>query len=103
MFLLDWLFGKHHGKAIGTSAPASASVPEPAHSMEDSESFAPGTTIRYSAELVARLVRDHRLMLERFGAIRTVRSTQSTIALETIKEHWALPIDPAPRRERVRG
>jgi len=44
-----------------------------------------------------------RLLRERFGAITTVRSTQSTIALETIKEHWALPIDPAPRKERVRG
>ncbi len=70
MFLLDWLFGKHHGKTVGASAPASAPAPEPAHSMEDSESFAPGTTIRYSADLVDRLVRDHRLMLERFGAIR---------------------------------
>lgn len=44
-----------------------------------------------------------RLLRERFGAICTVRSTQSTIALETLKEQWALPIDPAPRRERVRA
>jgi Lrp/AsnC family leucine-responsive transcriptional regulator len=39
-----------------------------------------------------------RLLRESFGAIATVRSTQSTIALETIKESWALPIDPAPPR-----
>ena len=43
-----------------------------------------------------------RLLRERFGAIPTVRSTQSTIALETIKESWALPIEGPPARERVR-
>lgn len=67
MFLLDWLFGKRQGK----SEAASASESEPAHFMEDTESFAPGTSIRYSAALVERLVRDHRGMLERFGAIRS--------------------------------
>ncbi|MBV2263937.1 MAG: hemerythrin domain-containing protein [Thauera sp.] len=70
MFLLDWLFGKHQGKAEAARPSAAAPAPEPAHSMEDSESFAPGTSIRYSAGLVERLVRDHHLMLERFGAIR---------------------------------
>lgn len=70
MFLLDWLFGKHQAKAEAAPSSATVPAPEPAHSMEDSESFAPGTTIRYSPELVERLVRDHRLMLERFGAIR---------------------------------
>lgn len=71
MFLLDWLFGKHQGKtdAVSALASAPAAVPDPAHSMEDTESFAPGTSIRYSADLVERLVRDHRLMLERFTAI----------------------------------
>jgi Lrp/AsnC family leucine-responsive transcriptional regulator len=46
-----------------------------------------------------------RLLRERFGAIPGVRSTQSTIALETIKESWALPVESAPARERekVRG
>lgn len=44
-----------------------------------------------------------RLLRERFGAISTVRSTQSTIALETLKEHWALPIDPVPMKERARA
>ena len=42
-----------------------------------------------------------RLLRERFGAITTVRSTQSTIALETLKETWALPVPMAERRERV--
>ena len=41
-----------------------------------------------------------RLLRERFGAIKTVRSTQSTIALETLKEHWSLPLDPEPGREK---
>ncbi|HEY6195907.1 MAG TPA: Lrp/AsnC family transcriptional regulator [Candidatus Eisenbacteria bacterium] len=44
-----------------------------------------------------------RLLRERFGAIKTVRSTQSTIALETLKEHWALPVDPAPLKEKLRA
>ena len=44
-----------------------------------------------------------RLLRERFGAISTVRSTQSTIALETLKEHWALPLEPAPLREKLRA
>lgn len=44
-----------------------------------------------------------RLLRERFGAISTVRSTQSTIALETLKEHWALPLEPVPSKERLRA
>ena len=44
-----------------------------------------------------------RLLRERFGAIKTVRSTQSTIALETLKEHWALPLEPAPLKEKLRA
>ena len=44
-----------------------------------------------------------RLLRERFGAISTVRSTQSTIALETLKEHWAIPVDPVPIKERLRA
>jgi Lrp/AsnC family leucine-responsive transcriptional regulator len=44
-----------------------------------------------------------RLLRERFGAISTVRSTQSTIALETLKEHWALPLAPVPPKEKKRA
>jgi Lrp/AsnC family leucine-responsive transcriptional regulator len=44
-----------------------------------------------------------RLLRERFGAIETVRSTQSTIALETVKEHWAIPICVSRRAEKARG
>ena len=45
-----------------------------------------------------------RLLRERFGAIPGVRSTMSTIALETLKEHWALPLDPLPsEREKLRA
>ena len=43
-----------------------------------------------------------RLLRERFGAIRGVRSTMSTIALETLKEHWELPIEPLPAVEKER-
>jgi Lrp/AsnC family leucine-responsive transcriptional regulator len=44
-----------------------------------------------------------RLLRERFGVIPGVRSTQSTIALETVKESWAIPIELSPREEKVRG
>ena len=44
-----------------------------------------------------------RLLRERFGAIPGVRSTQSTIALETIKESWAIPVETRPRIEKSRG
>ena len=44
-----------------------------------------------------------RLLRERFGAIPGVRSTQSTIALETIKESWAIPVEPPTRAEKIRG
>jgi Lrp/AsnC family leucine-responsive transcriptional regulator len=43
-----------------------------------------------------------RLLRERFGAIPGVRSTMSTIALETLKEHWSLPIEPLPMPEKER-
>ena len=41
-----------------------------------------------------------RLLRERFGAIPGVRSTMSTIALETLKEHWALPLEATPTSDR---
>jgi Lrp/AsnC family leucine-responsive transcriptional regulator len=45
-----------------------------------------------------------RLLRERFGAIPGVRSTMSTIALETLKEHWALPLEAHPtEREKLRA
>src|SRR5205823_5616597 len=44
-----------------------------------------------------------RLLRERFGAIPSVHSTQSTIALETVKESWTLPVEPRLRVEKVRG
>ena len=44
-----------------------------------------------------------RLLRERFGAIPSVRATQSTIALETMKESWALPVESRPKLEKVRG
>lgn len=44
-----------------------------------------------------------RLLRERFGAIPGVRATQSTIALETMKESWALPVESRPKLEKVRG
>jgi len=45
-----------------------------------------------------------KLLRDRFGAIDSVRSTQSIIALDTFKDTWALTIDPPPvRPEKVRG
>ena len=45
-----------------------------------------------------------KLLRDRFGAIDSVRSTQSIIALDTFKDTWALTTDPAtPRTEKIRG
>ena len=44
-----------------------------------------------------------RLLRERFGAIPGVRATQSTIALETVKESWVLPVAARARAEALRG
>lgn len=45
-----------------------------------------------------------KLLRDRFGAIDSVRSTQSIIALDTFKDTWALTTDPAtPRPEKIRG
>jgi len=43
-----------------------------------------------------------RLLRECFGHIPGVRSTQSTIALETLKETWALPVEARERTVRAR-
>lgn len=41
-----------------------------------------------------------RLLRERFGAIESVRSTRTTVVLETVKETCALPVaDPDPDQE----
>lgn len=40
-----------------------------------------------------------RLLRERFGAIDAVRSTRSTIVLETLKETFTVPIPTAPAAE----
>ncbi len=38
-----------------------------------------------------------RLLREKFGAIKTIRSTRTTIVLNTEKESTVLPLDPEPR------
>lgn len=43
-----------------------------------------------------------RLLRERFGAIRGVRSTMSTIALETLKESWSLHVEPLDATQGLR-
>ncbi|MCV2219397.1 hemerythrin domain-containing protein [Thauera sp. Sel9] len=65
MFLLDWLFGRRHDE------PQAA----PAHAAPEAGPCAPGTSIRYSADLIEHLVRDHRSMLDCVGEIgRAARS-----------------------------
>ncbi len=44
-----------------------------------------------------------RLLRENFGAIPSVRSTQTTIALETIKEDTLIPLPPPQRKVGKRG
>jgi len=42
---------------------------------------------------------------EALGRLLRERSTMSTIALETLKEHWSLPVEPlpVPEKERLRA
>ncbi|ENO86469.1 hemerythrin domain-containing protein [Thauera linaloolentis] len=81
MFLLDWLFGRRHGKP--DAAPA------PARSLKEADGCAPGTSIRYSADLVEHLVRDHHAMLECFAAIgkaaRGARFGEAALLLERFR------------------
>lgn len=44
-----------------------------------------------------------RLLRDRFGAIATVRSTRTTIVLETVKETSKLPVDAVPGEELIYG
>lgn len=43
-----------------------------------------------------------RLLRDRFGSIPSVRSTQTTIALETVKEGWAIPVDAPIKPQKLR-
>jgi Lrp/AsnC family leucine-responsive transcriptional regulator len=44
-----------------------------------------------------------RLLRDRFGAIATVRSTRTTIVLETVKETSKLPVEAVPGEELIHG
>ncbi|ENO80602.1 hemerythrin HHE cation binding domain-containing protein [Thauera sp. 27] len=67
MFFLDWLFGKRQAR----SAAAAPAGREDLSAAAQAGGCAPGTSIRYSPELIDRLVRDHRSLFDRFGAIRS--------------------------------
>ncbi len=77
------------------SGPELARVPEvmEVHHVAGQDSYLVKVRVK-DPEALGRLLR------ERFGAIPGVRSTMSTIALETLKEHWSLPIEPLPTTER---
>ena len=85
---------------IGSSSAgeALAKLPEvlEVHHVAGQDSYLVKVRVR-DPEALGKLLRD------RFGAIDSVRSTQSIIALDTFKDSWALPIDPALRPEKVRG
>ena len=86
---------------IGTSSAgeALARLPEvlEVHHVAGQDSYLVKVRVR-DPEALGKLLRD------RFGAIDSVRSTQSIIALDTFKDTWALSIDPPPvRPEKVRG
>ncbi len=86
---------------IGTSSAgeALAELPEvlEVHHVAGQDSYLVKVRVR-DPEALGKLLRD------RFGAIDSVRSTQSIIALDTFKDTWALTIDPPPvRAEKVRG
>ena len=83
-----------------TAGAALAAVPEvlEVHHVAGQDSYLVKVRVK-DPEALGRLLR------ERFGAIEGVRSTQSTIALETLKESWSLPLEPLPMpdRERLRA
>ena len=85
---------------IGTSSSgeALAKLPEvlEVHHVAGQDSYLVKVRVK-DPEALGKLLRD------RFGAIESVRSTQSIIALDTFKDTWALSIDPDPRPVRVRG
>lgn len=85
---------------IGNSSAgaALAEVPEvlEVHHVAGQDSYLVKVRVR-DPEALGRLLR------ERFGAIDSVRATQSTIALETLKETWALPVEPFEPRIRAHG
>jgi Lrp/AsnC family leucine-responsive transcriptional regulator len=85
---------------IGTSSSgeALAKLPEvlEVHHVAGQDSYLVKVRVK-DPEALGKLLRD------RFGAIESVRSTQSIIALDTFKDTWALSIDPDPRPARVRG
>jgi Lrp/AsnC family leucine-responsive transcriptional regulator len=85
---------------IGTSSSgeALARLPEvlEVHHVAGQDSYLVKVRVK-DPEALGKLLRD------RFGAIESVRSTQSIIALDTFKDTWALSIDPDTRPARVRG
>lgn len=85
---------------IGTShsGEALARLPEvlEVHHVAGQDSYLVKVRVK-DPEALGKLLRD------RFGAIESVRSTQSIIALDTFKDTWALTIDAAPRPEKARG
>lgn len=85
---------------IGTSSSgeALAKLPEvlEVHHVAGQDSYLVKVRVK-DPEALGKLLRD------RFGAIESVRSTQSIIALDTFKDTWALNIESAPRPVKARG
>lgn len=85
---------------IGTSSSgeALAKLPEvlEVHHVAGQDSYLVKVRVK-DPEALGKLLRD------RFGAIESVRSTQSIIALDTFKDTWALTIEPSVRPVKVRG
>lgn len=82
-----------------SAGEALARVPEvlEVHHVAGQDSYLVKVRVK-DPEALGKLLRD------RFGAIESVRSTQSIIALDTFKDTWALTTDPAtPRAEKIRG
>ena len=82
-----------------SAGEALARVPEvlEVHHVAGQDSYLVKVRVK-DPEALGKLLRD------RFGAIDSVRSTQSIIALDTFKDTWALTTDPVPpRAEKIRG
>ena len=79
MYLFDWLFGR---KEHVHSGDAAVSREPEAPLAEVAETVAPGTAIRFHADLVAKLTQDHQQLLKLFTQTQAAART-ATLAAPT--------------------
>jgi regulator of sigma D len=97
MFLFDLLFGRK--KENTEAAPAQVVVPAgaAAHTAD-----APGTTIHHDPHLIERLMGDHQVLLDIFGAISEASKSGDLVEAQKQLEHFRTTIMDHLLKENVR-